>query len=55
MLIVRSLPSYSIDSPQWPPSDASLGSLNGRLQVLLGSCLITISSQIGRMYMYRDT
>jgi len=41
MLTVGSLPSGSVVSPQRPPSGASLGSLNGRLQVLLRLCSTT--------------
>jgi len=50
-----SLPSSSIVSPQRPPSGASLGSLNGRLQVLLRLCSTTICGQIDHMYIYSDT
>jgi len=38
MLMVSSLPSRSVVSPQWPPSGSSLGCLNGHLQVLLRLC-----------------
>jgi len=41
MLMVGSLPSGSIISPQQPPSGASLGSLNERPQVLLRLCSTT--------------
>jgi len=55
MLMVGSLPSISVVSPQWPPSGASLGSVNGCLQVLLRSCSTTICGQIDHMYIYWDT
>jgi len=54
VLIVGSLPSSSLVSPQWPPSGASLSTLNGRVQVLLRLCSSTICGQIERMYIYRD-
>jgi hypothetical protein len=38
-----------------PPPSASLSSLNQRLQVLLRLCSSTACSQIGRMYIYRET
>jgi len=54
VLMVVSLPSSSIVSPQWPLSGASLSSLNGRVQVLLRLCSTTICSQIDRMYTYTE-
>jgi hypothetical protein len=41
MLMVGSLPSGSVVSPQWPPCGASLSPLNGRLKVLLELCSIS--------------
>jgi len=54
VLMVGSLPSSSIVSPQWPPSGASLSFLNGRVQVILRFCSSTICGQIHRLYIYRD-
>jgi len=53
--MVGSLRSRSIVSPQRPPRGASLGALNGSLQVLLRLCSTTIRGQNDRMYIYRDT
>jgi hypothetical protein len=44
----------SLFTRSWPPS-ASLSSLNHRLHVLLQLHSGTICSQIGRMYIYRET
>jgi len=55
MLMVGSLASSSVVSPQPPPTGASLRSLNGRLQVLLQSCSTTICGQTDHKYIYRDT
>ena len=52
VLMVGSLPSSSIVSPQRSPSGASL---NGRVQVLLQLCSTTICDQIDCMYIYRKT
>jgi len=54
ILMVGSLPSSSVVSPQQPPSNASLGSLNEHLQVLLQLCSTTIRGQSYHMYMYSD-
>jgi len=50
VLRVGSLPSSSIILPQWPPSSASLSSLNERIQVLIRLCSTTICSPIEHMY-----
>ena len=55
VLMVGSLPSSSVVSPQRPPSGASLSSLNGRVQVLLWLCLTSICGQIDRMHIYTET
>jgi hypothetical protein len=55
VLLVGSLPSSSIVSPQRTPSGASVISLNGRVQVLLQLCSTTICSQIDRMNIYTET
>ena len=55
MLMVGSLPSSSLISPQRPPSGLSLGSLNRCLQVLLWLCSTSICGQIDHMYIYRDS
>jgi hypothetical protein len=54
VLMVCSLPSSSIVSPQRSPSGASLSSLNGPVQVLLRLCLTTIYSQIDHTYIYTE-
>jgi len=51
MLMVGSLHSRSLISPQRPPSGASLGPLNGRLRL----CLTTICGEIDHIYRYRDS
>jgi len=48
VLMVDSLPSSSVVSPQWTQS-----CLNGRLQVLHWLCSTTIFGQIDRTYIYR--
>ena len=55
MLMVGSLSSSSVVSHQQPPRGASLGSLNGCLQVLFRLYSTTICGQIDHMYIYRDT
>jgi len=55
MLIVVSLPSSSVISPQWPPSGASLGSHNVYLQMFLQLFSTNICGRIDHMYIYRDT
>jgi len=55
VLMVGSLPSSSIVSPQRPPSGASISFLNGHVQVLLRLCSTTIWGQIDHMYIYRKT
>jgi len=55
VLMLGSLPSCSIVSPQWPPSGTSLSSLNGCVQMLLRLCSIPICGQIDHMYIYRKT
>jgi len=55
VLMVASLPSGSIVSPQWPPTGASLSSLSGSVQVLLELCSTTICCQIDHLYIYRKT
>jgi hypothetical protein len=54
-LMVGSLPSSFIVSPQTPPSGASLRSVNWRVQVLLQLCSTAICGQIHRTYIYRET
>ena len=55
VFVLGSLPSSSIVSSQWPPSGASLSSLNGRGLVRLRLYLTTISGQIECTYIYRKT
>jgi len=55
VLMVVSLPSSSIVSPEPPPSGACLSSLNGRLDVLLRLCSTTICGQIDRLNIYSET
>jgi hypothetical protein len=55
MLMVGSLPSISVVSPQQPASGASVGSPNAHLQVLIRLCSTTICVQTDRMYIRRDT
>jgi len=50
VLMVFSLPTSSITSPQWPPSCATLIILNGRVLVLLQLNSSTICGQIDCMY-----
>jgi len=52
-LMVGSLPSSSVVSPQQPPSGASVSFLNGHLQVL--TLFLTFCGQINHMYIYRVT
>jgi len=52
-LMLGSLPSSFIVSPQRPPSCASLNSLNGLVQVLLRLWSSTICRQIDRMHIER--
>jgi len=55
VLLVVSLTSGSIISPQWPPSGTSLSPLKGHLQVLLRSCLTTTRGQIDFVYIPQVT
>ena len=55
VLMVVSLASSSIVSPQRPPNGAPLSPPNGRKQVLLRLCSTTICGQIDRMYTYTET
>jgi hypothetical protein len=55
VLLVGSLPSSSIVSPQWPPSHKSGISLHGRDRVLLWLCSSTIRGPTDNMYVYRET
>jgi len=55
LLLVDSLPSSSIVSPQFPPSGASLSFLTWCVQLLLLLCSTIICGQIDHMYIYRET
>jgi len=52
VLMVGSLPSSSIISPQWPPSGAYLSSHNGHAQVLLQLCSSTICAPLTTFKLY---
>jgi len=55
VVMVGSLFSSSIVSPERPLHGASLSSLTGHGQVLLWLCSITICGQIGHIYIYSET